>query len=709
MDIINLVASELKLKKEQVEKTVELLDEGATIPFIARYRKEKTGSLDETKIRDISERVTYLRALVARKEEVLRLIGDKLTPEIETNIAEATILQAVEDIYLPFRPKRRTRATIAREKGLEPLSEIILAQKEDPLSKAEQFITEEVPTLEEALAGARDIVAEVISEDFKTREWMRRITRRVANVEVQVVPDKQELAEAKTYQNYFEFKSLLKNVAPHQVLAINRAEKEGFVTVKVCADSASLIQSLKALWLKNEAKFTGQLELALVDSYLRLLAPSIERDLRREMTEAGDRQAISVFQENLRHLLLLAPVRGKVVLGLDPGYRTGTKVAVVNDLGDLLATDTIYPHEPQKRYQEAKERLIELIKKYKVDLITIGNGTASRETEALVSDIAEVTKVNYAIVSEAGASVYSASPLAKEEFPQLDVSLRGAVSIARRIQDPLAELVKIDPKSIGVGQYQHDVNQKELAKTLDYVVMSAVNHVGVELNTASWALLQYVSGINKTLAQRIISYRQEKGSFSSRQELLEIKGIGAKTFEQAAGFLRIASGENVLDNTAVHPESYQLTEKIVTHLGYDLQQIEKPEFRKALSEADTNTIAVNFSAGVPTVVDILDSLQKPGRDPREDMPGPVFRSDILTFEDLQVGQILKGTVRNVVDFGAFVDIGVKRDGLIHSSKLPQGNRIHPTKQISVGEIVEVEVTEVDKQRQRISLKLVAKI
>lgn len=709
MDIYNLVASELKIKKEQVTETVSLLDEGATIPFIARYRKEKTGSLDETVIREISERITYLRSLVARKEEVIRLIGEKLTPEIEKNIKEANTLQAVEDIYLPFRPKRRTRATIAKEKGLEPLALVILAQEENPEDLATEFLNEEVDSVEAALSGARDIVAEMVSEDFKTREWIRRITRRIANLEVEVAKGKEEDNEAKTYLNYFDFKSPVKNVAPHQALAINRGEKEGFLTVKITVDTDNLHQSLKALWVKPSGKYLEQLELALLDGYQRLLAPAIERDLRRELTEEGDKQAISIFQENLRNLLLQSPVIGKVVLGLDPGYRTGTKLAVVNDLGDLLVVDTIYPHAPQNRYDEAKELIISYIRKHKVDLIAIGNGTASRETEALASEIAKELGVAYAIVSEAGASVYSASAVAKEEFPKLDVSLRGAISIARRIQDPLSELVKIDPKSIGVGQYQHDVNQKGLTEALDYVVMSTVNHVGVEINTASWTLLQYVSGISKTLSQRITSYRQENGPFKSRKQLLEIKGIGAKTFEQAAGFLRIKDGESILDNTAVHPESYELAEKIVLDLGFSLDQVDKPMFREALNKADAKALAEKFNAGLPTVIDIIDSLKKPGRDPREGLPGPVFRSDVLKFEDLVVGHVLTGTVRNVVDFGAFVDIGVKRDGLIHISQLPQRNRVHPTKQISVGEVVEVEVIEIDKERERIGLRLSKKL
>ncbi len=709
MDILRMVAEELGIRQEQVEATVSLLDEGATIPFIARYRKEKTGSLDETVIRNISERVTYLRSLEARKEEVIRLIGEKLTPEIELAIKQATTLQAVEDIYLPYRPKRRTRATIAKEKGLEPLALSIIEQKEDPALLANNFITEEVPTTDEALSGARDIVAEMVSEDFKTREWMRRITRRSSNLEVSVVADKENEEAAKTYQNYFQFKSPLKNVAPHQILAINRGEKEGFLTVKITVDVDNILQSLKALWLKKGAAFTTELETALADSYSRLLAPAIERDLRREMTEGGDKQAISVFQENLRNLLLQAPVRERVVIGLDPGYRTGTKVAVVNTSGDLLATDVIYPHVPQNRFEEAKTTLKRLITKHKVDLIAIGNGTASRETEALAAEIAKETDVAFVIVSEAGASVYSASTIAKEEFPDLDVSIRGAISIARRIQDPLAELVKIDPKSIGVGQYQHDVNQKELSSALDYVVESAVNHVGVELNTASWTLLQYVSGINKTLAQRIISFRQENGKFSSRKELLKIKGIGAKTYEQSAGFLRIASGQNVLDNTAVHPESYPLAEKIVSHLGFKLSQVGTPELQSKLGEVKAEELAQTFDAGLPTVTDILSSLSKPGRDPREDLPGPVFRQDVLKFEDLKTGQVLTGTVRNVVDFGAFVDIGVKRDGLIHVSQLPQGTKLHPMRQIAVGEVVEVEVIEIDKDRQRIGLKLLRKL
>ncbi len=709
MDIISAVALELKIKSEQVKETVALLDEGNTIPFIARYRKERTGSLDETQIKAIQERVTYLRNLEARKEEVIRLIGDKLTPEIEESIKKADSLQAVEDIYLPFRPKRRTRATIARERGLEPLAEIILQAKEDPVSFAKDYLSEEVPSEEDALSGARDIVAEIISEDFKTREWMRRIIFRLGSLEVAPVKGKEEEQEALTYQNYFDFKAPLKSLVSHQILAINRGEKEGYLAVKLVASEDQVIQSLNALWVDAEAPCPEQLKLAIIDSYQRLLAPAIERDLRRNLSEDADKQAIRIFQENLRNLLLQAPVRGKTVMGLDPAYRTGTKVAVVNPQGDLLTTCTVYPHEPQHRWEEAKKTLIDLIKKYKVDLITIGNGTASRETEMLASEIAKETGTNYAIVSEAGASVYSASEVAKEEFPDLDVSIRGAVSIARRIQDPLAELVKIDPKSIGVGQYQHDVNQKSLAEALDYVVMSAVNHVGVELNTASWSLLRYVSGINKTLAQRIVAYRQENGPFRSRKQLLEIKGLGAKTFEQAAGFLRVAGGENILDNTAVHPESYELAEKIIGSLGFDLTDVEKPEFKEALKDVDAKELASKFEAGLPTVIDIVDSLQKPGRDPREDLPGPVFRSDVMKFEDLKVGQVLTGTVRNVVDFGAFVDIGVKRDGLIHVSKLPKGHKLHPTQQISVGEIVEVVVTEIDTKRQRISLKLSKKV
>ena len=709
MDIITTVASELKIKNEQVKETVSLLDQGNTIPFIARYRKERTGSLDETVIRTISERVVYLRNLQARKEEVMRLIGDKLTPEIEANIIKADTLQAIDDIYLPFRPKRRTRATIAREKGLEPLAEIIIDAKEDPITFAKEYLNEEVTSEEDALSGARDIVAEIISEDFKTREWIRKITYRSGSLEVSVSKGKEEDSDAQTYQNYFKFKSPLKSAMSHQILAINRGEKEGFLTVKLAVNENDLVQSMNALWVDSESKYPEQLKLAIKDSYQRLLAPAIERDIRRNLGEEADKQAIGIFQENLRNLLLQAPVTGKTVLGLDPAYRTGTKVAVINPQGDLLATTTVYPHEPQNRWEDAKKTLIGLIKNHNVELIAIGNGTASRETEKLASEIAKETGVAYAIVSEAGASVYSASPLAKEEFPDLDVSIRGAVSIARRIQDPLAELVKIDPKSIGVGQYQHDVNQKGLSEALDYVVMSAVNHVGVELNTASWALLQYVSGISKALSQRIITYRQENGPFRSREELLKIKGLGAKTFEQSAGFLRVSGGDTILDNTAVHPESYQLTEKIIDSLGFKVEEVEKSEFKDALKTAQPKEVASKFDAGLPTVVDILDSLSKPGRDPREGLLGPVFRSDILKFEDLKVGQTLTGTVRNVVDFGAFVDIGVKRDGLIHVSKLPKGNKVHPTKQISVGDIVEVEVTDVDTKRQRISLKLSKKV
>lgn len=714
MDILKQLATELNIKPKQVEQTVALLDEGNTIPFIARYRKEATGELDETVIRDLSERLTYLRNLEERKAEVHRLIDEqeKLTPEIAEAIANAATLQVLDDIYRPFRPKRRTRASMAKEKGLEPLALKLLEQgADDPLILAKDFINDEVATVEDALQGAQDILAEQFTDDPAIRAMIRKFTYDTGILFSEEVKG-EEIAEAQEFQMYFDYFEDVSKIPPHRILAINRGERLKVLKVKIQIDTqrAYALIAKEVITAQSSPSFP-YLKMAIEDGYERLLAPSVERDIRNALTEAAEEHAIEIFAKNLRDLLMQSPVRGRRVLGIDPAFRTGCKVVAVNEFGDLLEYTTIYPHEPQKRWNEAIETLQALAKKHDLSLVTIGNGTASRETEQLVAELIKEHSpdLQYLVINEAGASVYSASDLARKEFPDLDVSIRGAISIARRVQDPLAELVKIDPKSIGVGQYQHDVNQKELTNALGTVVESCVNHVGVELNTASGALLSHVAGLSARVANEVVNYRLENGTFKKRSELKKVKGLGPKTFEQAAGFLRIADGDRPLDNTAVHPESYSLALQILEQIGYkekDLQDRETlAEIRGKLKGLNAKEVALNLDAGEPTIRDIIDALGQPGRDPRDELPAPLFRDDVLSMEDLRPGMILKGTIQNVVDFGAFVDIGVKKAGLVHISQLSDNYVRHPTDVVQVGDIVSVRILEVDAGRERISLTM----
>jgi uncharacterized protein len=713
MDIIKQLAAELKIKPQQVQQTVKLLDEGNTIPFIARYRKEATGELDETVLRELAERLDYLRSLQARKEEVTRLIDEQgqLTSEISAAIQGAVTLQELEDIYRPFRPKRRTRASMAKEKGLEPLALQLLEQGlDEPRVLAAAFLNEEVPTVDEALQGAQDILAERFTDDPAHRAQVRKFTYETGLLVSERTGE--EVPEAQEFQMYFDYLEDVANIPPHRILALNRGERLGVLKIKIQVDTARVHSLLSKEVITNPASpAAAYLKAALEDGYSRLLAPSIEREIRGLLTEKAEEHAIRIFAKNLRDLLMQSPVRGRGVLGIDPAFRTGCKVVAVNEFGDLLEYTTIFPHEPQKRWAEALQTLKVLIEKHELTLITIGNGTASRETEQLVAELIRehCPNVQYLVVNEAGASVYSASVLAKEEFPQLDVSMRGAVSIARRVQDPLAELVKIDPKSIGVGQYQHDVNQKELAKTLGTVVESCVNHVGVELNTASSALLKYVSGLSARVAGEIVNYRAANGPFHTRAELKKVKGLGPKTFEQAAGFLRIADGKDPLDNTAVHPESYPLARQIlqlVDHSEQDLRDRETlAQIREKLKKLDPKAVAQSLEAGEPTVRDIIDALGQPGRDPRDELPAPLFRADVLSLEDLRPGMVLQGTVQNVVDFGAFVDIGVEKAGLVHISQLSDAYVRHPIDVVQVGDIVTVHILDVDEKLGRISLSM----
>lgn len=709
--VIQRLAGELRLDAGAVGRTVALFDEGSTIPFVARYRKEVTGGLDEEQLRTLAERLRYLRGLEERREQVLRSIGEqgKLTPELEGSIRSAETLQALEDLYLPYKPKRRTRATMARERGLEPLAEMILAQArpaESLEALAEPYVSAEVPTPAAAWAGARDIVAEVVSEDAAVRGRVRDQTR--GGGALKAVRAGDEADSEGTYHLYHEFSSPLRSLAPHQVLAINRGERAGALRVALQVDAERMLREAEALHAPDPASaLQDELRAAIADGYERLLAPAIERELRREATEAADRHAIEVFASNLRQLLLQPPLRGAMVIGIDPGFRTGCKVALVDATGKVLDATTIHPHQPQNRRQEALTLLVRWLTERGAEVLAIGNGTASRETEALAAEaVREAGKGAYVIVSEAGASVYSASPLAREELPELDVSLRGAVSIARRLQDPLAELVKIDPKSIGVGLYQHDVDQKGLAQALDAVVESAVNYVGVDLNTASPALLRYVSGLTARTARAIVAYREANGAFRRRTQLLSVPGIGPKAFEQAAGFLRLPGGEDPLDDTFIHAESYPVCTQLLALIGV---RGDEPDlgarvlaFRRG---RDLAQLAATLGVGLPTLADILDNLQKPGRDPREGLPGPLLRRDVLDISDLQEGMVLTGTVRNVVDFGAFVDIGVQRDGLVHVSQLADRYVRNPLDVVSVGQVVEVRVIGVDRERGRINLSL----
>ncbi|CAK7023961.1 Tex family protein [Tissierella sp.] len=696
MDILKVLVDEFKLKPYQVKNTVELLDEGNTIPFIARYRKEQTGELQDVVIRDLSNRLTYLRNLEARKEEVIRLIDEqgKLTDELRKEIIDSETLQRIDDLYRPFRPKRRTRATIAKEKGLEPLAEIIFTQsldKEEFKNRIISFIDEEkgVNNEEEALAGAMDIIAEIVSDDPDNREIIKKIINDKGILVVEGV-DKEEKT---VYEMYYDYKEPVKAIANHRILAINRGEKDKKLKVALNIDGVDLIELLGDRLIKDKSKDTAiYIQRAVDDGYKRLLFPSIEREIRNNLTERAEEEAIKVFAINLKPLLLQPPIKGKTVMAIDPGFRTGCKVAVVDETGKMLDYITVYPTEPQNKIEETKTKLKALIQEYSVDIISIGNGTASRETEMVVAEmLKEVNReVSYIIVSEAGASIYSASEVGIKEFPDLDVSIRGAVSIGRRLQDPMAELVKIEPRHIGVGQYQHDLNQGKLDEALTGVVEDCVNSVGVDLNTASPSLLKYVAGVSTRVANSLVKAREEMGKFTSRKELLKVKGLGEKTFVQCAGFLRIPGGDNPLDNTGVHPESYEVAEKLLK-MDYSKGEIEK--------------ISEELDIGIPTLEDIIKELEKPGRDPRDEMPKPILRQDVLKIEDLKKDMVLSGTVRNVVDFGAFVDIGVKEDGLVHISQLSNRFIKHPKEVVKVGDIVKVRIVEVDMERGRIALSM----
>lgn len=711
MDITATIADELGVRKNQVDAAVKLIDEGNTIPFIARYRKEATGALNDEQLRNLFERLTYLRNLEEKKEQVLATIEEqgKLTEELKAQILAAQTLVIVEDLYRPYRPKRRTRATVAKEKGLEPLANILMLQMTDKpmLEEAKAFISEEkeVATAEEALAGAKDIVAETISEEADYRIRIRELTTKKG-----VVRSVAKDAEAKTvYEMYYDFSEPVGKLAGHRVLALNRGEAEKVLTVKVEAPEEDILRYLeKQVIIRDNPNTKPVLEETITDSYDRLIAPAIEREVRSELTERAEDGAISVFGKNLGQLLMQPPIAGRVVLGWDPAFRTGCKLAVVDATGKVLDTRVIYPTAPQNKVEESKKILKQLIDKYDVSLISVGNGTASRESEMIIVELLKELKkpVQYVIVSEAGASVYSASKLATEEFPNFDVGQRSAASIARRLQDPLAELVKIDPKAIGVGQYQHDMNQKKLGEALGGVVEDCVNRVGVDLNTASSSLLEYISGISKAVAKNIVSYRETNGRFMSRNELLKVPKLGPKAYEQCAGFLRIRNGKNPLDATSVHPESYEATVQLLEKLGYEKGSWQPGQLAGISKKVkDKKRLSAELGIGELTLNDILSELEKPGRDPREDMPRPILRSDVLEMKDLMPGMVLKGTVRNVIDFGAFVDIGVHQDGLVHISQICDRYIKHPLEALSVGDIVEVKVLDVDLQKKRIALTM----
>ena len=711
MDIIQALKEELQIGKNQVEAAVKLIDEGNTIPFIARYRKEATGSLNDEVLRQLDERLRYLRNLEDKKEQVIGAIRaqEKLTPALEKQIRDAATLVAVEDLYLPYRPKRRTRAGIAREKGLEPLAVWIYKQEAGGSLEAEaaKYVSEEkgVADVSEAIEGARDILAERISEMAKYRNYARKKTMQDGLLEAFAKDEKVQ----SVYEMYYHFSEPVKKLAGHRVLAINRGEKEKILSVKLIAPEEQIVRYMeKQLIIRPDGDAARVMEEVILDSYRRLIGPAIEREIRTGLTETAESGAIQVFGKNLEQLLMQPPIAGCVVLGWDPAFRTGCKLAVVDETGKVLDTTVIYPTAPQNRVEESKEIVKKLIRKYGISLISVGNGTASRESEQIIVELLKEIpeKVQYVIVNEAGASVYSASKLATEEFPQFDVGQRSAASIARRLQDPLAELVKIDPKSIGVGQYQHDMNQKNLSEALQGVVETCVNKVGVDLNTASAPLLAYISGINKTIAKNIVAYREENGAFSTRRELLKVAKLGPKAYEQCAGFMRIQGGKNPLDATSVHPESYKAAEALLKQLGHDPKEIAAGGIRNIRNEiADTAKLAKELSIGEPTLLDIVSELEKPARDPREEMPKPILRTDVLEIKDLKPGMILKGTVRNVIDFGAFVDIGVHQDGLVHVSQMTDRYIKHPLEAVSVGDIVEVKVLAVDVAKKRISLTM----
>lgn len=709
MNINKIIADELSIKLSQVDAAVKLIDEGNTIPFISRYRKEATGALNDEQLRNLYDRLTYLRNLEEKKATILSSIEEQglLTDELKAQINDAMTMVVLEDLYRPYRPKRRTKASIAKEKGLEGLANIILLQMtKKPLNEeAKAYLNpeKEVNTIEDAINGAKDIIAENISDDADYRMWIRKYTFNNGSI---VSKAKDEKAES-VYEMYYDYSEAVKKVPGHRVLAMNRGEAEKVLTVKISVDEEQIIKYLESKVIVNNNENTvPQLKEAITDAFSRLIFPSIEREIRNELTEKAEDSAINVFGKNLEQLLLQPPVSGHVVLGWDPAFRTGCKLAVVDATGKVLDTTVIYPTAPQNKVEESKKTVKALINKYGISLISLGNGTASRESEVIIADIIKEadSHVEYAIVNEAGASVYSASKLATEEFPNFDVGQRSAASIARRIQDPLAELVKIDPKSIGVGQYQHDMNQKKLSDALTGVVEDCVNKVGVDLNTASAALLEYISGINKTLAKNIVEYRETNGRFKNRKQLLKVPKLGPKAYEQCAGFLRILNGENPLDATSVHPESYEITNKLLDKLGFSVSDI-KTGLKLSDMIKDKKKLSSELSVGELTLSDILKELEKPGRDPREDSPKPALRSDVLSLEDLREGMILKGTIRNVIDFGAFVDIGVHQDGLVHISQICEQYIKHPLEKVSVGDIVEVKVLSIDMAKKRIALTM----
>ncbi len=712
MDITKALAKELGIKVSQVEATIKLIDEGCTIPFIARYRKEVTGSLNDEVLRQLGERLTYLRNLEERKESVISNIREqeKLTPELEKSILEAQTLVAVEDLYRPYKQKRRTRATIAKEKGLEGLANIIILQmtKTSIEKEAEAYVSEEkaVATVEEAIAGALDIIAENISDDAEYRTYIRDITFK----EGKIITAAKDMEVKSVYEMYYDFFEPIAKAAGYRILAINRGEKEKILTVKIEAPEERILRYLEKNVIVSDNPYTTPLlQATCEDSYKRLISGAIERDIRSELTEKAEDGAIFVFGKNLEQLLMQPPIAGQVVLGWDPAFRTGCKLAVVDGTGKVLDTVVVYPTEPQNKVVEAKKIVHAMIKKYNITLISVGNGTASRESEQIIVELLKEIpeNVQYIIVNEAGASVYSASKLATEEFPNFDVGQRSAASIARRLQDPLAELVKIDPKSIGVGQYQHDMNQKKLGEALSAVVEDSVNKVGVDLNTASASLLEYISGISKVIAKNIVAYREEHGTFKNRKELLKVAKLGPKAYEQCAGFMRIKGGTNPLDATSVHPESYEAAEKLLTKLGYDINDLSKSGLTGlSLMAKNTSVLAKELGVGEITLVDIVKELEKPARDPRDEMPKPILRTDVMDMKDLTEGMVLKGTVRNVIDFGAFVDIGVHQDGLVHISQITDKKFIkHPLEAVSVGDVVEVKVMSVDLGRKRIQLTM----
>ena len=722
--IINTISSELQVKPTQVENAIKLIDEGNTIPFIARYRKEVTGGLSDEQLRILGERLTYLRNLEQRKQEIIKSIEEqgKLTDEIVKQTEIATTLAEVEDIYRPYKQKKKTRATIAKSKGLEPLAEIIKEQKEtkdiyeiakgyvniENLSEEDKKNKDKVVENEEAaIAGALDIIAEEISDNAEFRKKIKKICYREGLISTKAAKED----EKSNYEMYYDYSEVVSRIPSHRILAINRGEKEEVLKVKIDKNEEKILQTIERELIKGQTQFTEMLKNTILDSFKRLIEPSIDREIRSDLTEKAEEKAIKVFGQNAKQLLLGAPIKGKTVMGFDPAYRTGCKIAVIDETGKVLDIATVYPTAPQNDVEGAKKELLKLIEKDNINMIAIGNGTASRESEAFVADMIKEAKheVNYVIVSEAGASVYSASKLATEEYPDINVSIRGAISIARRLQDPLAELVKIDPKAIGVGQYQHDVNQKKLAESLTGVVEDSVNKVGVDVNTATPSLLSYVSGINNTIAKNIVKYRDENGKLKERKELLKVPKLGKVAFEQCAGFLRIIDGKNPLEITAVHPESYEATEKLLKSLGFDKEDLrdkeKTDELRQKLKTVDVAKTAKELEIGEMTLSDIISELSKPGRDPREDMPKPILRQDVLKLEDLKEGMILTGTVRNVIDFGAFVDIGVKYDGLVHISEMSEKYIKNPSDLVSVGDIVKVKVIKIDMERKKVGLSM----